>query len=121
MEHLATTKCECGHQFTAKDIKPPLLKVNDPKLYGGNVKRQSKAECECGKTYLLWLKPEHNTYTVKTISLITEKKELAAPELPHISDREGIVQYLKVHEIKFHPNTSNEKLYEKMIEHAQGA
>lgn len=118
MEHLQTTKCECGHQFTAKDIKPPLLKVNDPKLYGGNVKRQSKAECTCGKTYLLWLKPEHNTYTVKTISLV---KEAEGKLLPSSDDREGIIQYLTTNGIEFHPRTGTEKLYEKMIEHSKGA
>lgn len=81
MEHLNTTVCECGHSFSAKDIKPPLIKVNDPKLYGGNVKRQSPVECPgCGKKYLLWLKPERNTYTVKTIGLVDEAKQSQTPE-----------------------------------------
>jgi len=90
MEHLNTIKCECGHQFTAKDIKPPLLKVGDPKLYGGNVKRQSPVDCPgCGKKYLLWLKPEHNTYTVKTISRVDETERDDPPAPPELPKRRG--------------------------------
>jgi hypothetical protein len=121
VEHLNTTRCECGHTFTAKDIKPPLIKVNDHRMFGGNVKRQSAAQCPgCEKTYLLWLKPEHNTYTVKTISL-HEPKKVYTGEIPPVDDRDAIIEYLKRYEIKYHPNTSTEKLYDKVIEHSQGA
>lgn len=72
--HLHTTKC-CNHTFTANDIQGRLmtqeeaLGTNDVNLYGGNVKSFAKTTCpECGKEYLLWLKPQSGTYQVLTIS-----------------------------------------------------
>lgn len=74
MEHMGTTKC-CNHTFTAKDIKPPLMKqqqalgTNDPHLYGGNAKTFASAECpECNEPYILWMKPQSPNYKVLTIS-----------------------------------------------------
>lgn len=79
--HLNTTRC-CNHTFTAKDIQGRIMSqkealgTNDLHLFGGNVKRFADTECpECGKKYLLWLKPEKNSYTVKTISLSEETTE----------------------------------------------
>lgn len=74
MEHMMTTKC-CNHTFTAKDIKPPLMKQqqalgsNDPHLYGGNAKVFAGTECpECGEHYILWMKQRSPNYKVLTIS-----------------------------------------------------
>ncbi|MEC0265142.1 hypothetical protein [Paenibacillus anseongense] len=74
--HLHTKQC-CNHEFTAKDIIPPLMnqeqalnQKHDPNLYGGNVKKFAQAVCpECGKNYLLWLKPDkQGSWDVITIS-----------------------------------------------------
>ncbi|HYD91738.1 MAG TPA: hypothetical protein VEA37_09665 [Flavobacterium sp.] len=78
--HLNTTKC-CNHTFTGNDVTPPLLNQEqvfgsyDPNLYGGNVEKFTKAKCpECGRSLLLWLKPEDQRYKVITISEIKEDK-----------------------------------------------
>jgi len=62
------------------------LGTNDVNLYGGNVKKFAKARCECGKKYLLWLKPEYNTFRVITMSniaseVIQEEKETIEPTM----------------------------------------
>lgn len=74
MDHLQTTKC-CDHTFTFQDLKGRVmgqleaLGTNDPKLYGGNAKRFGRAECpNCGKSYIMWLKPKSPSYKVLTIS-----------------------------------------------------
>ncbi|OMF47712.1 hypothetical protein [Paenibacillus amylolyticus] len=74
MDHMRTTKC-CNHTFTAKDIKPPLMKqqqalgTNDPHIYGGNAKVFAAAECpECNEQYILWMKQQSPNYKVLTIS-----------------------------------------------------
>jgi len=140
-------KC-CDHVFTAKDIKGPLMNQqqalgnNERGLLGGNVKRFADAECpQCGKKYLLWLKPEYNTYTVKAISLKPNveqpKKEEDEPVetfrdeaknaeeteekdfgLPDANDRDAIKAWLDEREIPYHPRTSTENLYELVLQAA---
>jgi hypothetical protein len=64
-KNLLTTVCECGHSFNSKDVRPPLTAPESHKFYGGNVKYFCTSECPvCGKEYVLYLKPEKNTYTV---------------------------------------------------------
>lgn len=77
--NLQTTKCECGHEFTRLDIKPPLQRT--PRgFYGGNVTRISDAICECGRKYQLWLKQIPNSWRVVTIAA-TSKPESELPEI----------------------------------------
>lgn len=61
--NLKTTKCECGHEFTARDINPPFT---SPPIgfYGGRVKRFCAAECKCGRTYKLYVNPEGHSWSV---------------------------------------------------------
>lgn len=73
-------KC-CNHTFTAKDVKPPLLRqqqalgTDEKHLLGGRAERFSKTECpECGKEHILWLKGEANTYRVLRATPV-EKEE----------------------------------------------
>lgn len=74
-------KC-CNHVFTAKDIKPPLLNkqqalgTNEKHLLGGRAERFSKTKCpECDKEHILWLKGEHNTYTVLHVTPVEKPQE----------------------------------------------
>lgn len=78
--HLQTTKC-CNHIFTSSDIIAPLMSqeqalgTNDVHLYGGHAKRFAKTKCpECGKEYIMWLKPKSGTYKVLTISEAKKQK-----------------------------------------------
>jgi len=69
MKPLNTTVCECGTQITGKQIKPPLMipsdvGIHDVNFYGGNVKRVSFGQCECGKEYVLLLRAVNNGYDI---------------------------------------------------------
>ena len=73
--NLNTTKCECGHVFTAKDIHPPYERAPD-KFYGGNVKKFSFATCECGNKYKLYIRPQAHTWGVVDIEPTEKSKHI---------------------------------------------
>lgn len=82
MNHLQRTTC-CNHHFTANDIQPPIMKqrealgTNEPHLYGGNAKSFAKTTCpECGKRYLMWMKPKSPNYKILTLSDLPEETEV---------------------------------------------
>lgn len=63
-----TTKCECGHEFTIKDMKK-LQRINDNKFYGGAVRHIDEIKCpECTRDTLLLIKQVGQTYIVKDIA-----------------------------------------------------
>lgn len=116
--HLNTKQCPCGeHEFTVKDIIPPLMnqaealqRKHDPDLFGGNVKKFSKALCpDCGKEVLLWLKPHDNSWKVITISTAEESE----PANPFDSmDRNALREWLDEREVKYHSQLGEVKLRE---------
>jgi len=99
----------CSYKFTAKDIKPPLVTQQqvfgkyDPNLLGGRVKRFSKARCpECGREWLLWLKPVHQSYEVAKVTPLeppknkgTQLEDMGINELRKLAKEVGIKSYVK--------------------------
>ena len=62
------TKCECGHEFTIKDMKK-LQRINDDKFYGGVVRHVDEIKCPvCTRDTLLLIKQVGQTYIVKDIA-----------------------------------------------------
>ena len=62
------TKCECGHEFTIKDMKK-LQRINDDKFYGGIVRHVDEIKCPvCSRDTLLLIKQVGQTYIVKDIA-----------------------------------------------------
>ena len=60
----SSTKCDCGHEFEAKELKE-LKKINQPGFYGNVVKHYSHATCpKCGKDVILLMKQVGQTYKV---------------------------------------------------------
>lgn len=69
-----TTKCECGYEFTIKDMKK--LQRLPEAIYGGIVKHVDEIICpECQKNTLLLLKQVGQTYIVKDIGQKGNAKE----------------------------------------------
>lgn len=119
--HLRTSQC-CNHTFSVKDVKPPLLNMqqalsrkNDPNFYGGNVKKFSKAQCpECQTKYILWLKPDgRGSWSVVTIS----PEENASQPLPKKDDRDAIKAWLDNKGVEYHKQTPTNHLYNLILEH----
>ncbi len=127
-------KC-CDHTFTARDIKVPMMNqmkalgTNDHRLYGGNAKSFSFADCpECRKRYVLWLKPEHNTYRVLTISL-REDVEQPQEETEKVAnmdtsrfngmDKTQLRAFLDSKEIEYVPQWGEPRLRELAIQVAE--
>ena len=80
-----TVKCDCGYEFTLKDMVE-LLKINQPGFYGNVVNHYSHAKCKkCGKEVLLFLKQAGQTWKIidtaeehkrtSTVSTQTVEKE----------------------------------------------
>lgn len=78
--NLRTITCECGHQFTAKDINPPFT-LPPIGFYGGVVKRFCLATCKCGKQYKLYISPKSHSWEVIDMESTdpTTDKEVDAP------------------------------------------
>lgn len=109
MQHLATTVCDCGHEFTTSDIRPPLQRVPNG-YFGSSVDRTSDTECPgCGKAYSLLIKQTGQTWRVRSIALKGDQveqpavrgettrdqfDEMEAPELKAWLDASG-VEYVK--------------------------
>ncbi len=62
------TRCECGHEFTIKDMKK-LQRINDDKFYGGIVRHVDEIKCPvCSRDTLLLIKQVGQTYIIKDIA-----------------------------------------------------
>ncbi len=76
--NLLTIKCKCGYAFSAQDVKAPLLTMQaalgyfQKGFYGGNIQRFSKAQCLCGRTYVLYLKQIRQGWQVKDMALLSD-------------------------------------------------
>ena len=58
------TICDCGYEFTLKDIIE-LENINQPGFYGNVVNHYSHAKCKnCGKEVLLFLKQAGQTWKI---------------------------------------------------------
>lgn len=74
----SSTKCDCGHEFEAKELKE-LKKINQPGFYGNVVKHYSHATCpKCGKDVILLMKQVGQTY--KVIDTAIEKVKNTSAE-----------------------------------------
>lgn len=74
----SSTKCDCGHEFEAKELKE-LKKINQPGFYGNVVKHYSHATCpKCGKDVILLMKQVGQTY--KVIDTAIEKVKNTSTE-----------------------------------------
>lgn len=124
MKHLQTRKCECGHEFTAKDIKPPLNRVGRG-FYGGNVDRTCEAACpKCREKYVLFIQQTGQTWRVVTIAAMktapnakAEELRTAAPAGPvnpddafDDMDQEQLRAWLDARDIKYHSQLGEKKL-----------
>lgn len=79
-----STKCDCGYEFTIKDMTE-LKRINDSKFYGGNIKHVSETHCPlCLRKTLLLLKQVGQTYKVIDIAQkdrpVIEAKTIAIDE-----------------------------------------
>lgn len=69
---LNTTKCECGHEFTLKDIKS-IDRINEQGFYSNIVKNYSESKCpQCGKTKILLVKQVGQTWKIVNIATTDE-------------------------------------------------
>lgn len=68
-----SNKCCCGHEFTHKDVKPPIIQNTDYRYYGGRVKYYVKAKCsKCKKEVYLLLDNYNNKDKYKIIDIAEE-------------------------------------------------
>lgn len=72
----SSTKCDCGYDFTVKDMKE-LKRINQQGFYGNVVKHYGHAICpNCGKEVILLMKQAGQTYKViDTASIDTIENE----------------------------------------------
>lgn len=69
--------CDCGHEFTNQDVKPPIVMNKDYRYYGGRVECYTRAICpECGQEYYLLLESYDNKYRVIDIAADSNKPEV---------------------------------------------
>jgi hypothetical protein len=121
--HLGTISC-CTHEFTAADIKPPIMTQKqafgtyDGNLYGGNAQRFAKAVCpDCERSYLLWLQPKGGSYRVLTISVIESEKPAETVQIDvQTADKAQLKAYLKEKNVQFFNGLPEEKLRELVME-----
>ena len=60
----SSTKCDCGHEFEARELEE-LKRINQDGFYGNIVKHYGHATCpNCGKKYILLMKQQGQTYKV---------------------------------------------------------
>lgn len=79
----SSTKCDCGYQFEARDMKE-LKRINQDGFYGNNVKHYGHATCpNCGKEVVLLMKQVGQTY--KVIDTASLKEVQTATERPVIN------------------------------------
>ena len=58
-------ECDCGHEFSNADIKPPIVKNTDYRFYGGRIEYYTKTQCpKCKKEIYLFLEAYDNKYLV---------------------------------------------------------
>ena len=70
-------KCNCGHEFSLKDING-LLRINVPGYYGNVVKHASKTICpNCRKETVLLLKQKGQTWEIIDIAV---KENISKPQ-----------------------------------------
>lgn len=116
LENLKRTTCECGYQFTPRNISIPLRPV--PKgFYNGNVKRFSDAICpECLEAYVLWIRPTGQSWKVVTMSkavqLEEEAEKEAGPDEFESMEQAELREWLDAREVKYMPRTGVIKLRE---------
>lgn len=95
------------------------LGTNDPNLYGGNVTIFAETECpECQTPYMLWMRPECQSYKIVTISSIEPKEAVEAPDdepdAPDFDamDKAALRAFLDKHEIPYTPQSGEDRLRE---------
>lgn len=67
-------ECDCGYNFTLKDIKE-LCNLNQDGFYGNIVKHYSKTNCpHCGKEIILFLKQVGQTWEIFDIAIEKENQ-----------------------------------------------
>jgi hypothetical protein len=138
VKNLRTVICECGHTFTNRDIKSPLVNMElvighyEPNFYGGNVKKFARAKCECGKEYWLYLGQLNGNYFVKDIQPIEPEKpaeevQVAKPVgtatgVPDFSTmkRPEIFKFAKEHGIKIPSKKGNDEIIAAIMEGLKG-
>lgn len=123
--HLNRITC-CSHTFTSRDIQSRLMSqkqalgTNDPNFYGGNVTTFAEAECpECKTPYLLWMRPDGQTYKVITMSSMEPQESIEAPDddqdIPpdfNAMNKSQLREFLDKHEIQYTPQSGEERLRE---------
>lgn len=78
-EIVGSTKCSCGHEFEAREIKE-LKRVNQDGFYGNVVKHYGHATCpNCNKDVILLLKQKGQTYKVIDTAVEKEQKIVTPP------------------------------------------
>ena len=71
--------CDCGHEFTNQDVRPPIIINKDYRYYGGRVECYTKAICpKCGQEVYLLLESYDNRYRV--IDIGTDSKPIIFEE-----------------------------------------
>lgn len=115
----------CGYEFTRKDIKPPLMNAyqalgtREKKLFGGHAKYFSRTRCPtCEREYILWLKPEFNSYRVLGATPVESSK---TKTLPNPDDREAIKAWLDERNVQYFKGAKTEMLYQKILSITQTA
>ena len=70
-----SNKCNCGHEFSHKDIKPPIIQNTDYNFYGGRVKYYIKTKCpKCKKEVYLLLENYNNRDGYKVIDVAEDEQ-----------------------------------------------
>ena len=72
LELRANTKCDCGYEFTLKDITG-INRINQHGFYGNLVKDYSPTVCpKCKKEYILLLKQKGQTWEIVNIATVPQ-------------------------------------------------
>lgn len=72
-EIVGSTKCSCGHEFEAREMKE-LKRINQDGFYGNIVKHYGHATCpNCNKDVILLLKQKGQTYVVLDTAVESNK------------------------------------------------
>lgn len=83
----SSTKCDCGYQFEARDMKE-LKRINQDGFYGNIVKHYGHATCpNCSKEVVLLLKQVGQTYKVIDTASLKEVQTVVSESTVNVEPK----------------------------------
>ena len=100
-----STKCDCGYEFTIKDMTE-LKRINDNKFYGGNIKHVSETHCPlCLRSTLLLLKQVGQTY--KVIDIAQKDRATIEAKTITVDENANVITDNSIEQTQISSNESN--------------